>query len=168
MYLSAVTRIAVLTDFVKKNSFSKSSSSSSVNEALPGEENKALVGIVVDVGVTGGGTEYSIPASSSSFSSSSCFSSSSSSSSSSLLSVKQLYLSINIRLDPGEIPFAEASNNARVRWSVHIFCNRFDASEINTALSSSFIKSAGELFGVLPHSNLDISADGDKISLLFG
>ena len=95
-------------------------------------------------------------------------SSSSSSTSSLLLSVKQLYLSINIRLDPGEIPFAEASNNARVRWSVHIFCNRFDASEINTALSLSFIKSAGELFGVLPHSNLDISADGDKISLLFG
>ena len=145
------------------------------------------MGIVIDVGVTGGGTEYST-ASSSSFSSSSsssavtttgattgtsCFSSSSSSSSS-LLSVKQLYLSINIRLDPGEIPFAEASNNARVRWSLHIFCNRFDASEINTAFakvvscvltSSSFIKSAGELFGVLPHSNLDISADGDKISL---
>ena len=146
------------------------------------------MGIVVDVGVTGGGTEYST-ASSSSFSSSSCFSSSSSSSSSScltssfsgeestlstsssLLSVKQLYLSINIRLDPGEIPFAEASNNARVRWSLHIFCNRFDASEINMAfakviscVSTSFIKSAGELFGVLPHSNLDISADGDKIS----
>ena len=45
---------------VISNFFTSSSSSSSVNEAFPGEENKALVGIDVDdIGVIGVGSEYS-------------------------------------------------------------------------------------------------------------
>ena len=43
--------------------------------------------------------------------------------------------------------------------------NRAFANAVSCVLSSQLaLKSTGELFGVLPHSNLAVSAAGDKIS----